>query len=95
MCGTLDFRWDPNRSETGHFPAFPGSGIPTRSRLVRMTHPQVRPAAGDEQAQGFELVRFAQSLAGAASLEQLERRFLAGFGRLFGVPDVRLDSSTQ
>ena len=30
-------------------------------------------------------MRFAGRLAGATSLDQLERRFLAGFGRLMGV----------
>jgi DNA-binding CsgD family transcriptional regulator/GAF domain-containing protein len=50
-----------------------------------MAHTQVRPLAAREPAEGFELVRFAQSLSGSASLEQLERRFLSGFGPLLGV----------
>jgi DNA-binding NarL/FixJ family response regulator len=33
---------------------------------------------------GVALVRFTQSLSSAASLEELERAFLAGFGQLFG-----------
>ena len=36
-------------------------------------------------------MRFAQSLSASASTEQLERRFLAGFGRLFGVPMYAYD----
>lgn len=39
-----------------------------------------------ERAPGARLVRFAQSLFSASSLEQLERGFLAGFGRVMGVP---------
>jgi DNA-binding CsgD family transcriptional regulator len=35
-------------------------------------------------AEGVELVRFVQSLSAAPSLEQLARRFLAGFGRVIG-----------
>jgi DNA-binding CsgD family transcriptional regulator len=45
---------------------------------------------GGEQA-GFELVRFAQALSGSASLKQLERRFLVGFGPLFDVPMYAYD----
>jgi DNA-binding NarL/FixJ family response regulator len=52
---------------------------------------QVRRLANGEPADGFELVRFARSLSSAASLEQLERRFLAGFGRLLGVPMYAYD----
>jgi DNA-binding CsgD family transcriptional regulator len=37
-----------------------------------------------EQAGGVELVRFAQSLSAASSLQQLERSFLAGFGQMIG-----------
>ena len=33
---------------------------------------------------GVDLVRFTQSLSAAASLEHLERAFLAGFGPLLG-----------
>jgi DNA-binding NarL/FixJ family response regulator len=36
-------------------------------------------------AGGIELVRFAQSLSSASSFDHLERRFLAGFGRLMGI----------
>ena len=36
-------------------------------------------------------MRFAQALSGAASLKQLERRFLVGFGRLFDVPMYAYD----
>jgi DNA-binding CsgD family transcriptional regulator len=47
---------------------------------------QAMPIPGSEHAGGVELVRFARSLSAAASHEQLRRRFLAGFGRLLGVP---------
>jgi DNA-binding NarL/FixJ family response regulator len=46
---------------------------------------QGKPLAGGAQAAGFELVRFAQALSGSASLKQLERHFLGGFGPLLGV----------
>lgn len=41
---------------------------------------------GEWAAHGAKLVRFAQSLSAASSLEQLRRSFLAGFGRVMGVP---------
>jgi DNA-binding CsgD family transcriptional regulator len=41
---------------------------------------------GSERRGGVEVVRFVRSLSTAASLEQLKRNFLAGFGRLLGVP---------
>lgn len=44
----------------------------------------MRPPSGD-QSEDFELVRFAQGLAAAGTLEQLERHFLGGFGALLGV----------
>jgi DNA-binding CsgD family transcriptional regulator len=39
-----------------------------------------------EHAGGVEVVRFVRSLSAASSLDQLKRNFLAGFGRLLGVP---------
>jgi DNA-binding CsgD family transcriptional regulator len=56
-----------------------------------VAHRRITPLAGGEQGDGFELVRFAQALSGAASLKQLERRFLVGFGRLFDVPMYAYD----
>jgi DNA-binding CsgD family transcriptional regulator len=44
------------------------------------------PIPESEQTGGVELVRFAKSLSAAASHDQLRRTFLAGFGRLLGVP---------
>jgi DNA-binding CsgD family transcriptional regulator len=44
------------------------------------------PMPGSEQAGGVDLVRFARSLSAAGSHHQLRRTFLAGFGRLLGVP---------
>jgi DNA-binding CsgD family transcriptional regulator len=41
---------------------------------------------GSEHPGGVEVVRFVRSLSTASSLEQLRRSFLAGFGRLLGVP---------
>jgi DNA-binding CsgD family transcriptional regulator len=41
---------------------------------------------GSEHAGGVEVVRFVRSLSAAGSLDQLKRNFLAGFGRLLGVP---------
>jgi DNA-binding CsgD family transcriptional regulator len=41
---------------------------------------------GSEHAGGIEVVRFVRSLSAASSLDQLKRNFLAGFGRLLGVP---------
>jgi len=35
---------------------------------------------------GLDLVRFAQALSGSSNLDELERRFIAGFGRLMAVP---------
>jgi hypothetical protein len=58
------------------------------------------PSRGDA-VEGIELLRFARSLSAAPDLEQLKRRFLAGFGRLLGMPmygcalvDPRTDSPT-
>lgn len=53
--------------------------------MVLVACHQVTQLASGDQPAGFELVRFAQSLAGSASLEQLERHFLGGFGPLLGV----------
>jgi DNA-binding CsgD family transcriptional regulator/GAF domain-containing protein len=69
----------------------PVAGTPVCRTLVVVADRQVSPLAGGDQAEGFALVRFAQSLSGSASIEQLERRFLAGFGRLFGVPMYAYD----
>lgn len=55
-----------------------------------VAHHHVRTLPG-EPADGFELVRFAQALSGAATLKQLERRFLCGFGPLFDVPMYAYD----
>jgi DNA-binding NarL/FixJ family response regulator len=44
------------------------------------------PMPGSERAGGVDLVRFARSLSAAGSHDQLRRTFLAGFGRLLGVP---------
>jgi DNA-binding CsgD family transcriptional regulator/GAF domain-containing protein len=46
---------------------------------------QVLPHPGSDPAGGIEPVRFAQSLCAASSPQELERRFLAGFGRVMGV----------
>ncbi len=43
------------------------------------------PYPGSDPAGSIELVHFVQSLVAASNLEQLERRFLAGFGRVMGV----------
>jgi DNA-binding CsgD family transcriptional regulator len=42
--------------------------------------------SGGDAVEGIELLRFARSLSAAPDLEQLKRRFLAGFGRLLGMP---------
>jgi DNA-binding CsgD family transcriptional regulator len=44
------------------------------------------PLPGSALAGGVEVVRFAQSVSRASSLEHLERIFIAGFGPLMGVP---------
>jgi DNA-binding CsgD family transcriptional regulator len=41
---------------------------------------------GSEHAGGADVVRFVRSLSAASSLDQLKHNFLAGFGRLLGVP---------
>jgi DNA-binding NarL/FixJ family response regulator len=63
------------------------------------THLTVPPSAADplaslqggqvtdrEPANGVELLQFAQTLSASSNYAQLERRFVAGFGRLFGLP---------
>jgi DNA-binding CsgD family transcriptional regulator len=47
---------------------------------------QLMPLPGSEQAGGVEVVRFVRTLSAASSLDQLKHGFLAGFGRLLGVP---------
>jgi RNA polymerase sigma factor (sigma-70 family) len=42
--------------------------------------------AGQEPASGIELLYFAQTLGACSSHAELERRFIAGFGRLFDLP---------
>jgi hypothetical protein len=41
---------------------------------------------GSELAGGAEVVRFVRTLSAASNLDQLKHSFLAGFGRLLGVP---------
>ena len=63
------------------------------------THLTVPPSATDppallqggqvtdrEPVNGVELLQFAQTLCASSNYAQLERRFVAGFGRLFGLP---------
>jgi DNA-binding CsgD family transcriptional regulator len=61
---------------------------PHRVRYLpnRVRQRLVMPLPGSEQSGGVEVVRFARSLSAASSLAQLRRTFLAGFGRLLGVP---------
>ena len=56
-----------------------------------MAHHQVVSPSGGEQAEGFQLVRFAQSLSAASSRKELTRHFLNGFGRLLGVQMYGVD----
>lgn len=62
-------------------------------RVVRDRH--VMPLAGSEQDGGIEVVRFVRALSAASSPDQLKRSFLAGFGRLLGVPCTATRSSTR
>jgi RNA polymerase sigma factor (sigma-70 family) len=43
-------------------------------------------ATGDEPVSGVDLLHFAQTLCASSDHEQLEHRFVAGFGRLFDLP---------
>jgi DNA-binding CsgD family transcriptional regulator len=47
--------------------------------------------SSDERPEGFQLVRFAQSLSAASNRKELERHFITGFGRLLGVPMYGVD----
>jgi DNA-binding NarL/FixJ family response regulator len=49
------------------------------------------PSPGRDPARSIGLVHFVESLVGASNLEQLERRFLAGFGRVMGVEMYSFD----
>jgi hypothetical protein len=47
---------------------------------------QGRQVTDGEPVNGVELLQFAQTLCASSNYAQLERRFVAGFGRLFGLP---------
>jgi len=63
-----------------------GTNVMGPSSADPTTPPGGARATGEEPVSGVDLLQFVQTLCASSNQEQLERRFVAGFGRLFGLP---------
>jgi DNA-binding CsgD family transcriptional regulator/GAF domain-containing protein len=81
----------PTCASVGEAKLQTGEGLEVGATVDGVSAARHLPQQGGDLATGIDLIRFTESLLAAASIRQLEQRYLAGFGRMFGAAMYSFD----